>query len=124
MAQLIKQRKLEQQKRAEDSKLWQVKMEGHWHNSCLELTTFMKNTIDNQYDRTKYIVPPKFSYYSDDDFYNGELFSTKCPDFKAYVDSINNAPINQIQIKTKSDKVSYISTTVDLDKELVTYTLS
>lgn len=75
----------------------------------------MEHIVNNQSDINDDIYKPWFR--------NEKTFNTNCVEFQSYVKSVNEVD-NKIQVDVEHPNVNSIYTDVNLDKNLVTYTLS
>ena len=57
-------------------------------------------------------------------FREPETYSIDCDEFKNFVNNINTDPNNKIHINYTTNKVNYITTNIDIKKNMVTYDLS
>lgn len=118
MSKLINEKKLQRSEANKKYELERKQYDKNHHKECLQFLSRFKNIVDEQQDFNNKI---KFTYIG-------------CQEFKAYVDSINNNPLNKIHIKCDAmpikydHHVSYIKTDIIIndanpEKDLVIYRL-
>ncbi len=86
-------------------------------NECLNFTNVMKKIINNQEDRTGVI---SYTHFFSRQPIN---YPTSCNEFREFCKEINNDPHNKINIRYNDRHVNHITTSVDMEKDLVIYRL-
>jgi hypothetical protein len=87
------------------------------YQSCLKLTKIMKSITSKQVDAYGRL------HEYDDWFTDYRKYYTHCNEFKDLVEKTNNNAKSKIRIEFKDTEVRDIVTKIDVEKDLVTYTL-
>lgn len=85
-----------------------------YQKSCIDLTNIMERNVRTQADISDWIIPRNSDLY----------FNTDCDEFHNFVTMVNNDAKYKTFIKVNNKSCNHIKTSVDLKKELITYTLS
>ena len=86
-------------------------------NSCFPLVGKMQYIVNKQQNANYVFYKYPFGFGGRQTFY------TECPEFNSFVKQVNDDPTNQITIKCNGPFVDAIRTEIDIQKNMVTYTL-